>query len=337
MPCSPRLLEQKTPVTPIGYGAMSLSAYYTNTPEPDSKRLAFLDHVYATGQRFWDTANNYGDNEELIGKWLALNPDKRKDIVLATKFGQVGGGPGRNDAAYARECCERSLEKLQTSYIDLYYVHRVDTAVPIEKTVEGLVGLVREGKVRHIGLSEVSPQTLRRAHAVHPIAAIQMEYSLFALDVEKPKTDLLNTTKELGVALVAYSPLSRGLLSGRLKSPDDLEEGDFRRGIPRFFPENFHKNLELAEKLHTIAARNGITVGQLALAWLLAQGDNVIPIPGTKSIDYFNENMGALEVELGMQDLREIRAAAEKADVRGHRYAVETSPNSYFADTPPLE
>ncbi|GMF93320.1 unnamed protein product [Aspergillus oryzae] len=308
MPCSPRLLEQKTPVTPIGYGAMSLSAYYTNTPEPDSKRLAFLDHVYATGQRFWDTANNYGDNEELIGKWLALNPDKRKDIVLATKFGQVGGGPGRNDAAYARECCERSLEKLQTSYIDLYYVHRVDTAVPIEKTVEGLVGLVR-----------------------------WMEYSLFALDVEKPKTDLLNTTKELGVALVAYSPLSRGLLSGRLKSPDDLEEGDFRRGIPRFFPENFHKNLELAEKLHTIAARNGITVGQLALAWLLAQGDNVIPIPGTKSIDYFNENMGALEVELGMQDLREIRAAAEKADVRGHRYAVETSPNSYFADTPPLE
>ncbi|GMF72748.1 unnamed protein product [Aspergillus oryzae] len=164
-----------------------------------------------------------------------------------------------------------------------------------------------------------------------------MEYSLFALDVEKPKTDLLNTTKGLGVALVAYSPLSRGLLSGRLKSPDDLEEGDFRRGIPRFFPENFHKNLELAEKLHTIAARNGITVGQLALAWLLAQGDNVIPIPGTKSIDYFNENMGALEVELGMQDLREIRAAAEKADVRGHRYAVETSPNSYFADTPPLE
>ncbi|PIG83488.1 aldo-keto reductase yakc [Aspergillus arachidicola] len=310
MPCARRLLEQKTPVTPIGYGAMSLSAYYTNTPEPDSKRLAFLDQVYTTGQRFWDTANNYGDNEELIGKWLALNPDKRKNIVLATKFGQ-------------------------TSYIDLYYVHRVDTAVPIEKTVEGLVVLRRENSPYWSfgGVASDSSEGSRCAPHCRNSDGIQS----FRVGREKPETDLLNTTKELGVALVAYSPLSRGLLSGRLKSLDDLEEGDFRRGIPRFFPENFHKNLELAEMLHTIAARNGITVGQLALAWLLAQGDNVIPIPGTKSIDYFNENMGALEVELSMEDLREIRAAAEKADVRGHRYAVETSPNSYFADTPPLE
>ncbi|KAF7589616.1 hypothetical protein BBP40_004030 [Aspergillus hancockii] len=320
----------------LGYGAMPLTAFYT-PPTPTNEALTLLSHIYASGIRFWDTSNNYAGNEELIGQWLALNPDKRKNIILATKFGALGGGRARNDAAYARECCEGSLRRLGTDYIDLFYVHRVDTGVAIEQTVEGLVGLVGEGKIKHIGLSEVSPQTLLRAHAIHPISAVQMEYSLFALDIETPSTNLLTITKELGIALVAYSPLSRGLLSGRFKSPDDLDEDDYRRKLPRFSVENFPRNLELADKLQAIAARKGITASQLALAWLLAQGDHVIPIPGTKRIEAYEENMGALDVELNEADLREIRTAAEKADVRGGRYPVTTLQSCLLADTPPLE
>ncbi|KAE8144957.1 NADP-dependent oxidoreductase domain-containing protein [Aspergillus avenaceus] len=308
---------------------MALSAYYAPPPstESDTHRLTILDHIYASGQRFWDTANIYGDNEQLIGKWLARNPHARGTLFLATKFGAVGGGKGRNDAGYARECCEESLRRLGTDYIDLFYVHRVDTEVPVEVSMGG------EGKVRYLGLSEVSAETLRRAHAVYPIAAVQMEYSLFALDVE---AEFLQTTKELGVALVAYSPLSRGLLSGRFKSHDDIDEDDFRKRLPRFSPENFPKNLELAEKIHAVADRKGVTASQLALAWLLAQGENVIPIPGTKSIEYYDENMGALDVELNDEDLRELRAAVEEADVKGGRYPV-TVQSGLFADTPPLE
>ncbi|KAM6476855.1 NADP-dependent oxidoreductase domain-containing protein [Trichoderma sp. SZMC 28011] len=322
-------------VTAIGFGAMGISAYYGAT-ESDEERFKVLDHLYETGERFWDTANVYGDSEELIGKWFDRNPEKRKDIVLATKWGNLGGGKVRNDPEYAKECAETSLKRLRTDYIDLYYVHRVDSNVPIENTVKAMVELKNKGWVRHLGLSEVSAATLRRAHAVHPITAVQMEYSPFALEIELPETNMLKTCQELGVAVVAYSPLGRGFLTGQIQGPEDFEEGDFRINIPRFSPENFPKNLELVNTLKEIAARHNATNSQLVLAWLLKQWDMVIPIPGTKRIKYYDENMGALQLNISDEENEEIRKAINKTTIIGDRYPPGWSA-SLFTDTIPLK
>ncbi|KAL6693117.1 NADP-dependent oxidoreductase domain-containing protein [Trichoderma pleuroticola] len=322
-------------VTAIGFGAMGISAFYGAT-ESDEERFKVLDHLYETGERFWDTANVYGDSEELIGKWFDRNPEKRKDIVLATKWGNLGGGKAGNSPEYAKECAETSLKRLRTDYIDLYYVHRVDSSVPIENTVKAMVELKNKGWIRHLGLSEVSAETLRRAHAVHRIAAVQMEYSPFALEIELPETNMLKTCQELGVAVVAYSPLGRGFLTGQIKGPEDFEEGDFRIDIPRFSPENFPKNLELVATLKEIAARHNATNSQLVLAWLLKQWDMIIPIPGTKRIKYYDENMGALRLNISDEENVEIRKAIDKATIIGDRYPPGWSV-SLFADTVPLK
>ncbi|RFU79638.1 aldo-keto reductase yakc [Trichoderma arundinaceum] len=323
-------------VTAIGFGAMGISAFYGAT-EPDEQRLKVLDHLYETGERFWDTANVYGDSEELIGKWFDRNPEKRKDIVLATKFGNRGAGRApQNDPEYARQCAEESLKRLRTDYIDLYYVHRVNSNTPIETTVAGMVELKNKGWIRHLGLSEVSADTLRRAHAVHRIAAVQMEYSPFALEVELPETNMLKTCQELGVAIVAYSPLGRGILTGQIKGPEDFEEGDFRLNIPRFSAENFPKNLELVATLTEIAARHKATSSQLVLAWLLKQWDMVIPIPGTKRIKYYDENMGALRLDINDTENAEIRKAIDKVTIIGDRYPPGWTA-ALFADTVPLK
>ncbi|KAH8812664.1 NADP-dependent oxidoreductase domain-containing protein [Xylogone sp. PMI_703] len=336
MPFPTRRLGANGPeVTAIGFGLMGLSAFYGAT-ENDEERFKVLDHLYNTGERFWDSANIYGDNEDLIGKWFERNPEKRKDIILATKFGNLGGGRARTDPAFVKESCEKSLARLRTDYIDLYYVHRVDPETPIELTVGAMAQLKKEGKIRYLGLSEVSATTLRRAHAVHPIAAVQMEYSPFALEIELSETNLLNTCKELGVAVVAYSPLGRGFLTGRYKSRDDFEEGDFRLTMPRFSPENFPKNLQLVDDLQNMAARKGCTAGQLVLAWLLKQWDMVIPIPGTKSTKYYDENMGALNVRLSDEESQDIRKSIEKVELHGDRYPPGWS-RTLFADTVPLK
>ncbi|TFK49236.1 Aldo/keto reductase [Heliocybe sulcata] len=331
-------------VTAIGYGAMGIAAFYGKVA-PDEERLKFLDELYASGCTNWDTANIYMDSEELIGKWFQFKRSgKRKDIFLATKFG-LARQPGRlinGDPEYAKECFETSLKRLGTDYVDLYYLHRADPTVPIEVTVGAMADLVKQGKVKYLGLSEISADTLRRAHAVHPIAAIQVEYSPFTLDIEDEKVGLLKTARELGVKVVAYSPLGRGLLTGRYarrlnqKSPDDFEEGDFRKVIPRYSKENFPNILKLADGLRAIGERHGATAGQVALAWLLAQGEDIIPIPGTTKIKYLRENLDALKLKLTAEDIAAVRSLAENSDaVQGARYPPGMS-DTLFADTPAL-
>jgi len=236
---------------------------------------------------------------------------------------------------YVKEACAKSLQRLGVDHVDLYYCHRVDRKTPIEKTVEAMVELKKAGKIHYLGLSEVSSETLRRACKVHHIDAVQVEYSPFAIDIENPSINLLKTCRELGVAIVAYSPLGRGFVTGQYKSPDDFEEGDFRKFAPRFSKENFPKNLKLVDGLVEIAKKKGCTPGQLTLAWLLAQGDDIIPIPGTKKIKYLEENLGALDVKLTREEEKEIRDLVEKAEVHGARYP-ETMLDTLFADTPPL-
>ncbi|EIN13063.1 Aldo/keto reductase [Punctularia strigosozonata HHB-11173 SS5] len=322
-------------VTAIGYGAMGISAFY-GKPDPDEVRLKFLDDLYASGCHFWDTADIYLDSEDLLGKWFQKT-GKRKDIFLATKFGIVRDEPGRivnGTPEYAKKAIEKSLKRLGVDYVDLYYLHRPDPQVPIEETVTALAELVSAGKVKYIGLSEVSATTLRRAQAIHPIAAIQVEYSPFTLDIEDPQINLLNTARELGVAIVAYSPLGRGLITGQYKGPEDFEEGDFRRTVPRYSKENFPNILKLADGLKQIGERHGATAGQVALAWLLAQGDDVIPIPGTRKQKYLEENLGALKVKLTPEEVAEVRAIAQKADAaNGPRYP-PGSVDLLFAETP---
>lgn len=324
-------------VTAIGFGAMGLSAFY-GKPLPDEERLKLLDAVYENGCRFWDTADVYGDNEELIGKWLART-GKRSEIFLATKFGYaphrktgVDGSP-----EHMRESFETSLRRLGTDYVDLYYLHRPDPEVPIEVTVSAMAELVKEGKVRYLGLSECSAATLRRAHAVHPIAAYQVEYSPFTLDIEEDKVGLFKTCQELGIAIVAYSPLGRGLLTGQYKSPDDFAEDDFRRLVPRYSKENFPNILKIADGLRRIGEKYGATAGQVALAWLLAQADNVIPIPGTTKEKYLKENLGALNIKLTPEDVDEVRKVAQAADAaRGSRYP-DAAMAVILGDTPELQ
>lgn len=306
-------------VTAIGYGAMGIAAFYGSI-QPDEERLAVLDALYAKGCTNWDTSNVYGDSEVLIGKWFKKT-GKRNEIFLATKFGLTykPERPTNGEPEYVKECIRKSLERLGVDYVDLYYLHRPDPTVPIEKTVGAMAELVKEGKVRYLGLSECTANDIRRAHAVHPISAIQVEYSLFELDIESPQTDILRTARELGIAVVAYSPLGRGLLTGQYKSPDDFEPGDFRRTVPRFSKENFPRILELVETVGTIGKKYNATPGQVALAWLLAQGDDIIPIPGTRKIKYLEENLGALDLELEAADIQEIRRLCEIVRL-GDRY-----------------
>ncbi|KAL7806867.1 NADP-dependent oxidoreductase domain-containing protein [Trichoderma aethiopicum] len=325
-------------VTRLGFGAMGLSVSYGHGGS-DEERFKVLDRAHELGNTFWDTADVYGDNEELIGKWFKRT-GKRDDFFLATKCGghldAAGNFSIRSDPEYVRQACASSLQKLGVSHIDLFYLHRLDKVTPVEHTVKALVELKEQGKIRHLGLCEVSAATLRRAHAVHPITAVQVEYSPFAIDIEKPEIDLLRTARELGVAIVAYSPLGRGMLTGQIKSPDDFADDDFRKTLPRFSKENFPKNLALADKIGSIAAGKGVTPGQLTLAWLLAQGDDIFPIPGTKKVKYLEENLGAINVTVTKEEDAEIRKAIDETEVTGGRYS-DAMAGHLFADTPELE
>ncbi|EKM56383.1 uncharacterized protein PHACADRAFT_141007 [Phanerochaete carnosa HHB-10118-sp] len=331
----------KDQVTAVGYGAMGLSAFY-GTPKPDEERFKaraaqtnFLDALYESGCTFWDTSDAYKDSEDLLGEWFART-GKRNEIFLATKIGLTGNParPVNGEPDYIRNGLQKSLKRLQTDHIDLWYIHRVDKTVPIEVTISVMAEEVKAGKVKYLGLSECSVQTLRRAHAVHPITALQIEFSPFTLDLER--TGLIGAARELGITVVAYAPLGRGLLTGRFKSPDDFEQGDFRRGVPKYSHENFPNILRVVDTLQEIGTRHGATPAQVALAWVLAQGEDYIPIPGTTRAEGLHENLGALSVTLSSEEVTKIRKAAELADatLRGERYppflmqllAVDTRP-----------
>ncbi|OAG07602.1 aldo-keto reductase, putative [Paraphaeosphaeria sporulosa] len=325
-------------VNRLGFGLMGLSIFY-GKPKPDPERLALLDAAYEMGERFWDSADMYGDSEDLLGKWFKANPEKREHIFLATKFAnrKMDDGTYQTDSTpeYAKKACNKSLERLGLPSVDLYYVHRLDRKTPIEKTVQALVELKNEGKIKYLGLSECSSESLRRAHAVHPITAVQVEYHPMALEIESEQIDLLRTARELGVAVVAYSPLSRGMFTGAYKSPDDFEEGDFRKHAPRFSKENFPKNLKIVDQFTALAKKKGIATGQLVLAWLLAQGEDIFPIPGTQRLDRLKENVGSLEVKLSKEEVDELRKVIDAAEIGGTRYAEFMMPSTY-ADTPAL-
>jgi aryl-alcohol dehydrogenase-like predicted oxidoreductase len=314
-----RMLGQGLEVSAEGLGCMGMSEFYGSADQDEA--TATIRRALDLGVNFVDTADMYGPftNEKLVG---AAIHGRRNEVVLATKFGNVRGENGerlgiRGDAAYVFEACDASLLRLGTDYIDLYYQHRVDQSVPIEETVGAMKELVEAGKVRHLGLSEASPETIRRAHAVHPITALQTEYSLWSRD---PEEEILPTVRELGIGFVAYSPLGRGFLSGRFKSPDDFGEGDFRSWHPRFQGENFQRNLELVERVKAIADEKGVTAGQLALAWVLAQGEDIVPIPGTTTIRHLEENIAAAGIELTDEDLERLDEAAPHGAAAGARY-----------------
>ncbi|KAJ7159625.1 Aldo keto reductase [Mycena filopes] len=325
----------------IGFGAMGLSGYY-GAVESDEERFKVLDAAHAAGCTFWDTANIYADSEELLGKWFKRT-GKRADIFLATKFGFKPDMSADGTPENLRASASASFQKLGVDTIDLFYLHRADAKVPIETTIAAMAWRSSAGKVKHLGLCEVSASTLRRAHAVHPIAAVQVEYSPFTLDIEDPAINLLNTARELGVRIVAYSPLGRGLLTGQYKSTDDFDEDDFRKTIPRYNAANFPNILKIADGLRAIGARyneynngGGATAGQVALAWLLAQGEDVIPIPGTKKIKYLNENIAAGALKLSAEDVQAVRDVATKADAaQGERYP-EGMVEQMFVETPAL-
>jgi len=284
------------------------------------------------------TADVYGDSEDLLGRWFAANPGKRDSIFLATKFAnKVMPGGGRqidSSPEYCKAANAKSLKRLGLPYVDLYYCHRMDTVTPIEKTVQAMKELQDEGKVKYLGLSECSAETLRRACKVVHIDCVQVEYSPWALEIESKQIDLLRTCRELGVAVVAYSPIGRGMLSGTLKSPDDFAKEDFRRYSPRFSVENFPKNLKLVDEIVNIAKDKGCTPTQLTLAWLLAQGNDIIPIPGTTKIERLEENLASLNIQLSKEEEQRIRKICEEAEISGGRY-----PGSFsrlYADTPSL-
>lgn len=309
-------------VSAIGLGCMSIGIAdtYTSSVRSDDDAVALIHHALKLGITMLDTADIYGNSERQVGK--ALAGSKRDKVVLATKFGFSGPAtaPERSingSESYVKQACEASLQRLGVEAIDLYYLHRVDPSVPIEETVGAMSKLVREGKVKHLGLSEPSVATLRRAHKVHPIAAVESEYSLWTRD---PEDELLPLLQELGIALVAYSPLGRGFIAGRFKSLDDLAPDDWRRNNPRFQGENFAKNLALVDHVKTLAEERDCTPAQLALAWLLNSHDNVIPIPGTSSTQRLAENVAAIDIELDDEDLEKIEDISPRGAAAGKRY-----------------
>ncbi len=314
-----QLGNQGLMVSELGLGCMGMSESYGNRDEQES--IATIHRSLDLGVNFFDTADAYGlgHNEEFIGQAIR---DRRDQMTLATKFGIVRGKDGsfldiNGSPEYVRSACEASLRRLGVEVIDLYYQHRVDPNTPIEETVGAMADLVREGKVRFLGLSEAAPQTVRRAHAIHPITALQNEYSLWSRDVEK---EILPTCRELGIGLVAFSPLGRGFLTSQIKNLDDLPEDDLRLRLPRFQGDNLQRNLELVQRIEVIAQEKACRPSELALAWVLAQGDDIVPIPGTKRRTFLEENLGALEVELTAHDLQHINEVAPLGVAAGMRY-----------------
>jgi aryl-alcohol dehydrogenase-like predicted oxidoreductase len=314
-----RLGNSGPEVSAIGLGCMGMSEFYGARDEQES--IATIHHALDRGVTFLDTADMYGwgANEELVGKAIGR---RRDEVFLATKFGNVRGPNGeflgvRGDPDYVRSACEASLKRLNVDVIDLYYQHRVDTKVPIEDTVGEMARLKDEGKIRYLGLSEAAPETIRRAHETHPITAVQTELSLWSRDAE---AEVLPTVREIGIGYVAYSPLGRGFLTGQITSPDDFPEDDFRRFHPRFTGENFRKNIDLVHEIEAMAKEKGCTAAQLALAWVLAQGDDIVPIPGTKRIKYLDENIAALDLKLSDGDLRRLDEILPPGAAAGERY-----------------
>ena len=310
---------QQLEVSRLGLGCMGMSAFYTGSGQDDAGAIKTIHRALDLGVTFFDTAEMYGPyaNEELLGRALAGH---REDVVIATKFGTIlhrtDNSRGLDGSAEnVRLSVEGSLKRLNTDYIDLYYQHRMDPGTPIEETVGALSELVREGKIRHVGLSEAAPETIRRANAVHPVTALQTEYSLWSRD---PEAEILPVVRELGIGFVPYSPLGRGFLTGTIRSLDQLDETDFRRNSPRFEGENLQANIRIVEQVDAVAAELGMRPGQVALAWLLAQGEDIAPIPGTKRISYLEENVAADAIELTQEQLKALNAVAAPV---GDRYA----------------